>query len=71
MTAGLYILNLIGPILGPFEWLQKLSLFYHFRPFEMLFQGEFALTSFVVYLGITFTCFAGALVVFQRRKAVV
>ncbi|MEE8442484.1 MAG: ABC transporter permease subunit [Dehalococcoidia bacterium] len=71
MTAGLYILNLIGPILGPFEWLQKLSLFYYFRPFEMLFQGKFVLSSFVVYLGITAACFAGALVVFQRRKAVV
>lgn len=71
ITAALYILNLIAPILGSFEWLQRLSLFYYFRPFDMLLQGEFALSSLLVYLGITAACFAAALVVFQRRKAVV
>jgi len=71
ITAALYILNLLGPIMGPFDWLQKLSLFYHFQPFEMLLQGNFALSGLLVYIGITAVCFAAALVVFQRRKAVV
>lgn len=71
ITAALYILNLIAPILGSFEGLQKLSLFYYFRPFDMLLQGKFAISSLLVYLGSTATCFAAALVVFQHRKAVV
>ncbi len=69
--ALLYVLNFIGPLLDPFQWVQKLSLFYYYRPLDVITQGQFALSSVLVYLGITAICFTAALVVFERRKAVV
>ena len=71
VTAALYILNLLGPALGSFEWLETLSLFYHFKPFDILLKGEFAISSVLFYLGVTGASFAAALLVFQRKKAVV
>lgn len=71
LMAALYILNILGPVMDPFQWAQRLSLFYYFRPMEIMIGGEFALSSVLVYLGITAICFAAALVLFQRRKAVV
>ena len=71
LTAGMYILSLLGPILGPFDWLQKLSLFYHFKPFDILVHGTFSMSSLLVFLTVTAVCLGAALVVFQRRKAVV
>jgi len=71
IMAALYILNLMGPLLDSFHWVQKLSLFYYYRPMDIIAQGNFSISSFVVYLGITVACFTAALVVFQRRKAVV
>jgi len=66
-----YIVSLLGPLLDSFAWVQKLSLFYYYRPLDVLVQGQFALSSVLVYMGATAICFAAALVVFQRRKAVV
>ena len=71
VMAGLYVLNLMGPLLDSFAWIQKLSLFYYYRPLEVIVQGQFALSSVLVYLSITVVCFVAALVAFQRRKAVV
>ncbi len=71
IMAALYILNLMGPLLDSFHWVQKLSLFYYYRPMDIIAQGNFSISSLVVYLGITVACFTAALVVFQRRKAVV
>ena len=58
-------------LLGSFSGVQKLSLFYYYRPMDIIAQGNFTISSLVVYLGITVACFTAALVVFQRRKAVV
>ena len=71
VTAAQYILNLMGPAMGSFQWAQKLSLFYYFHPLEVIAHGEFALSSVLVYVGVTVACFAGALLVIQRKKAVV
>ena len=69
--AVLYIVNVIGPLLDSLLWVQKLSLFYYYRPLEIITEGHFALSSILVYLGITAVCFTAALVVFNRRKVVV
>ncbi|MSQ21691.1 MAG: hypothetical protein EXR53_00050 [Dehalococcoidia bacterium] len=66
-----YIMSLLGPLLDSFAWVQKLSLFYYYRPLDVLVQGQFAISSGLVYMSITAICFAAALVVFQRSKAVV
>ena len=71
LTAGLYILSILGPVLGPVDWLQKLSLFYYFKPLEILFQGTFPLSGVLVYVGVAVACFVASLVVFQRRRTVV
>lgn len=71
IMAVQYIVSLLGPLLDSFAWVQKLSLFYYYRPLEILIQGQFAVESVLVYLGITVVFFAAALVVFQRRKSVV
>jgi len=69
--AGLYILNLIRPLLDSFPWIVKLSLFSYYRPIDVIVQKEFAISSVLVYACVTAVCFAAALLVFQRRKAVV
>ena len=66
-----YILGLLGPLLDSFAWVQRLSLFYYYRPLDVMVQGQFALSSVLVYSGVSVACLAAALVVFQRRKAVV
>ncbi len=71
ITAALYVLNLMGPILDSFSWIQKLSLFYYFRPMDILVRGKSDLSTTPVFLSVTALCFAAALLVFQRRKAVV
>ncbi|MBI2172516.1 MAG: ABC transporter permease subunit [Chloroflexi bacterium] len=70
LMAAMYLLSLLGPLLDPFSWLTKLSLFYYFRPLEVLVRGEFALSSVLVYVGVTAACLVAAMVVFQRRNAV-
>lgn len=71
LTAALYLLSLLGPLLGSFDWLTRFSLFYYFQPLEIVVRGELSFTTFMVYGGVTLLCLAAALVVFQRRKAVV
>ncbi|MEK7777450.1 MAG: ABC transporter permease subunit [Chloroflexota bacterium] len=71
IMAVQYILGLLGPLLDSFAWVQRLSLFYYYRPLDVMVQGQFALSSVLVYSRVSVACLAAALVVFQRRKAVV
>ncbi|MBI4338496.1 MAG: ABC transporter permease subunit [Chloroflexi bacterium] len=71
IMAASFILNMLVPALGAAAWLGKLSLFYYYRPFDVVFRGELAASSTLVYLGVTGVCFLAALVVVQRRRAVI
>jgi ABC-2 type transport system permease protein len=70
LTAGFYILNFMAPSLGSFDWAKKLSLFYYFRPLEIVQKAELNWAGIGIYLGVAVVCFVASLVVFQRRDIV-
>ncbi|MBI4200111.1 MAG: ABC transporter permease subunit [Chloroflexi bacterium] len=71
VTAALYVVNFLGPLLDSLDWVQRLSIFYYYRPLEVLTMGEFHLSSLAVYMGVAAAAFAAAVVLFERRRAVV
>jgi len=72
ITAGMYILNFIVPVLDPsIGWLRNLSLFYYYQPQEIVSTASLDGTAVIVYTAVALVCFAAALAVFQRRDLTV
>lgn len=68
VTGGSYILNFIVPLFNPsIEWIRNLSIFYHYKPNDIISSSSLNMTAVVVYVVIIVICFAASLVVFQRR----
>lgn len=68
VTGGSYILNFIVPLLNPsIKWLRNLSVFYHYKPNDIINNSSLNITAVVVYIAIIVICFIAALVIFQRR----
>ena len=67
LTAAFYILSFIAPILGRFDWLSRLSLFYYYRPGQIVDTATPDWAGLGIYLGLTAVCFIASLRVFQRR----
>jgi ABC-2 type transport system permease protein len=68
VTGGSYILNFIVPLLNPsIEWLRNLSIFYHYKPNDIISSSSLNITAVIVYIAIIVVCFIASLIIFQRR----
>lgn len=68
ITAVMYIINFIVPILDPaVEWIRNSSLFYYYQPQQVVSSGSLDGTAVAVYAGVAVISFAAALIIFQRR----
>jgi ABC-2 type transport system permease protein len=69
LTAGMYIINFIVPVLTPgLNWLRYLSFFYHYNAVEVARTGELNLAALAVYAGVFVAALFASLVIFQRRN---
>jgi len=70
--AGSYIINFIVPVLDPsISWLRNISLFYHYRPNEIVNSASLSGTAIIVYTAVFVVCSIAALIIFQRRDLTV
>ncbi|MBI4295179.1 MAG: ABC transporter permease subunit [Chloroflexi bacterium] len=67
LTAALYILNFMAPSLGKLEPVNRLSLFYYYRPYQVVHTSTLDWTGAGIFLAVAVVCFVAAVVVFQRR----
>ncbi len=68
LTAVMYILNFIVPVLGDsLKWLSKLSFFYHYNAVEIARQGTLSGTALTIYLTTFVVCALAAFLIFRRR----
>ncbi|MBI4302570.1 MAG: ABC transporter permease subunit, partial [Chloroflexi bacterium] len=70
LTGASYIINVTATSLGPLSWTQKLSLFYYFRPLEVIHTSRLDGTGLGIYLAVSIVCLALALVIFERKDIV-
>ena len=68
ITAAMYIVNFIIPLLNPgSEWLAELSFFHHYNPIDIVRSGTADWTALIIF-GTTFlVCSAASIIVFRRR----
>jgi ABC-2 type transport system permease protein len=69
LTAVMYIINFIVPVLSPsLNWLRQVSFFYHFNAVDIVRTGTLNGTAVAVY-GVTF-CLSllAAIIIFKRRN---
>jgi ABC-2 type transport system permease protein len=72
LTAAMYILNFIIPVLSPaLSWLRNLSFFYHYNSVDIVRSGDLNWTAIAVYGGAFIVALAGAVIVFNRRNIAV
>ncbi len=72
LTAGMYIINFIVPVLSPgLNWLRYLSFFYHYNAVEVARTGELNAAAVAIYTGIFAAAMLAALIIFRRRNIVV
>ncbi|MFH1662873.1 MAG: hypothetical protein ABH934_03020 [Chloroflexota bacterium] len=50
--------------------MRNISLFYHYRPNEIVNSASLNWTAVSVYAGVSIVCFVAALVIFQKRDLV-
>ncbi len=67
VTAAMYIVAFVSPILGSFEWIENLSLFHHLEVFGTLLNGTVNWTGVAVCTVVGVALLGTALVVFERR----
>jgi ABC-2 type transport system permease protein len=69
-TVLAYVVNILSPSLGPFDWLEKLSPFAYYESLSLLNTGDIDPVSIVVYAGIVVAALGVATRVFERRDLV-
>ncbi len=67
ITAVMYLLNMFGPLMGDFQWLENLSLFHHINTLDILLETSIDWVGLAVQLSVAAAAIALALVVFERR----
>jgi ABC-2 type transport system permease protein len=69
LTAVMYIINFIVPVLSPsLSWVRQLSFFYHFNAVEIARTGGLNGTAVAIY-GVTFCLtIIAATIIFERRN---
>ncbi|XUW99771.1 MAG: ABC transporter permease subunit [Dehalogenimonas sp.] len=68
LTGGAYILNFMVPVLSEqWQWLRNLSLFYHFKPNEIIKSASFDNPGFLIFTLTALISIILAFAVFRRR----
>jgi len=68
LTAAMYILNFIVPVLRPsLKWLANLSLFHHYNAVEIVRSGALDWASVAIFATTFAVCSALSVVIFRRR----
>ncbi len=68
ITAAMYIINFMVPILDPaVEWIKNVSLFNYYQPQQIVTSGSLDGTAVAVYSGVAVVSFIAAVLIFQRR----
>ncbi|MBI2866054.1 MAG: ABC transporter permease subunit, partial [Chloroflexi bacterium] len=70
ITAGMHILNFVGPALGSFQWLQKGSFFYYFQGVPLLLEGRLHVAGLALHVGAALVVLVAAIWLFERRDIV-
>jgi ABC-2 type transport system permease protein len=72
LTAVMYIINFIVPVLSPgLMWLRNVSFFYHYNAVEVARTGQLNWTAIAIYGAVFVVSLLAAVVVFKRRNIVV
>jgi ABC-2 type transport system permease protein len=68
ITAAMYIINFIVPLLGPgLKWLSNLSFFHHYNAIEIARSGNADTTALIIYGATFIVCSAASVIIFRRR----
>ena len=67
ITAAMYLLDILAPLLGGFRWLENLSLFHHLSLLDALYDGSLNWAGLAVHLIVAVVAVGVALAVFERR----
>lgn len=71
ITVAMYLLNVVSQLGDDWRWLRYFSIFTAYQPQDALQNSDVGLGGAIALLAITIVCFAGALVIFQRRDIIV
>lgn len=67
ITAVMYLLNMLGPLMGSFRWLENLSLFHYLDTLDILLWTSVDWVGLAVHLVVAVVAIVAALVIFERR----
>lgn len=68
ITAAMYIINFIVPLLGTgLKWLSNLSFFHHYNAIEIARSGNVDATALIIYGATFIVCSAASVIIFRRR----
>jgi hypothetical protein len=62
-----YIVQLTGSLETPFSLPRYLSLFFYWRPLEVVINEELSLQTMAVYVGVAVVALVAAVLAFRRR----
>ena len=72
ITAVMYIINFIIPVLSPgLKWLRNISFFYHYNAVQVARTGELNWTATAIYTVVFVVSIIAAVLVFRQRNIVV
>ncbi len=72
LTAVMYIINFIVPVLSPaLKWLRNLSFFYHYNAVEIVRTGDPNWTAVIIYGATFIIALSAAVIIFNRRNIAV
>lgn len=68
LTAAMYILNFIVPLLSPgLKWLAEISFFHHYNPIEIVRTGTPDRTALIIFGAAFLACSAASILIFRKR----
>ncbi len=68
ITAGMYILNFIVPLLSHrFTWLAEVSFFHHYNAVQVVRSGALDWTSVIIFAAAFVVCSAASIMIFRKR----
>jgi len=68
ITAGMYILNFIVPLLShSFSWLANVSFFHHYNGVQIVRSGALDWTAVIIFAVTFLVCSAASIIIFRRR----
>ena len=68
LTAAMYIVNFIVPLLSPsFKWIAELSFFHHYNAVEIVRSGALDWTAVIIFAATFAVCSAASIIIFRKR----